>query len=102
LERLHQKTGEDIFVASFSAMEDKESGQIATFCAWTKNVLSFLPRTNRVAFMADGQQPVMAPWERVVEVAGDLMKPVGMYPERFRVEEFPTAEQLAAMGNLLS
>jgi hypothetical protein len=24
---------------------------------------------------------------------------VGIYAERYRVEEFPTAEQLAAMGN---
>ena len=28
------------------------------------------------------------------------MKPQDMYPERFRVDEFPTPEQLAAMGNL--
>ena len=43
----------------------------------------------------------MAAWEKVVEVVGHLMTPQGMYPERFRVETFPTAEQLAAMGNEL-
>ena len=28
----------------------------------------------------------MAPWERVVEVVGDLMTPMGIYPERYRVK----------------
>ena len=32
----------------------------------------------------------MAPWEKVVEAAGDLMTPMGMYPERYRVEAFPS------------
>ena len=43
----------------------------------------------------------MAPWEKVVEAAGDLMTPMDMYPERYRVEEFPSAEQLEAMGDEL-
>jgi len=29
------------------------------------------------------------------------MTPMGMYPERYRVEGFPTSDQLAAMGNQL-
>lgn len=35
------------------------------------------------------------------ESRGDLMTPMGMYPERYRVEGFPTSDQLAAMGNQL-
>ena len=34
----------------------------------------------------------------VVEVVGDLMAPLDIYPQRFRVSELPTEEQLAAMG----
>ena len=40
----------------------------------------------------------MTPWDKLVEIAGDLMTPMGMYPERYRVEGFPTAAQLVAMG----
>lgn len=39
-----------------------------------------------------------ADWARVQDVVGDLMKPVGLYPQRFRVEQFPTGEQLKAIG----
>ncbi|MGA2257188.1 MAG: hypothetical protein ABSG53_21245 [Thermoguttaceae bacterium] len=43
----------------------------------------------------------MAEWEKVVDVAGDLMEPLDIYPPRFRVRGFPSDEQLAAMGNVL-
>jgi hypothetical protein len=49
---------------------------------------------------AEGQ-PIPDDTEKVVEIAGDLMTPMDIYPERYRVEGFPTAEQLAAMGNEL-
>ena len=43
----------------------------------------------------------MVEWEKVVEVVGDLMEAVDIYPPRFRVRAFPSEEQLAAMGNML-
>jgi hypothetical protein len=33
-------------------------------------------------------------WDRVREVVGDLIEPLGVYPERYRVRSFPTSEQL--------
>jgi hypothetical protein len=40
----------------------------------------------------------MVPWDRAVEVLGGLMEPLGMWPERWRVHEFPSDEQLKAAG----
>jgi hypothetical protein len=34
----------------------------------------------------------------VQDIAGDLMQPEGTYPERYRVLDFPSARQLAAIG----
>jgi hypothetical protein len=34
----------------------------------------------------------------VREIAGDLMKPVGIYPERYLVDDFPSETQLAALA----
>ena len=31
-----------------------------------------------------------------------VIAPIGMYPERYQVEAFPSPEQLAAMGNELA
>jgi hypothetical protein len=101
LDQLHEKTGEDVFVASYSVMQHKETGHRVSFCMWAKGLPSLLPRTERIVLGAEDQEPVIAPWEKVVGIAGDLMTPMGTYPERYRVEDFPTSEQLAAMGNML-
>ena len=101
LDKLHEMSGKDIFVPSFSVMQHKQTGQRINYCLWTAGAISLLPRTERVVFGGEDREPVMAPWEKVVEVVGHLMTPMGMYPERFRVETFPSAEELAAMGNEL-
>jgi hypothetical protein len=42
-----------------------------------------------------------ASWDRVQQVIGHLLEPQGIYPVRYRVKGFPTAEQLAEMGENL-
>jgi len=37
-------------------------------------------------------------WQQVRDIVGDLMQPLGTYPERYRVVAFPNSEQLAAIG----
>ena len=99
LDQLHEKTGEDVFVASFSVMQHKDTGHQLSYCVWTKDTVSLLPQTERIVLGGEGQALIMAPWEKVAEIAGDLMTPMDIYPERYRVEGFPTEAQLAAMGN---
>jgi hypothetical protein len=66
---------------------------------WTEGVLTLLPQADVVIFVrADSSVAGSVPWERVREVAGDLMEPLDMYPKRFRVERFPSPEQLAALA----
>ena len=77
----------------------RRKGHIFTYCIWSKDVPMLLPRTDSVAFQGAAETPVVATWEKVVEIAGNLMMLMDMYPERYRVEGFPTAEQLTAMGN---
>ena len=101
LDALHQKIGKDVFVASASIIESRETGQSMSYCVWPKGATSLLPCTERIVFGGEDQTLILAPWEKVFEVVGDLMTPLDTYPERYQVEEFPTAEQLAAIGNEL-
>ena len=39
----------------------------------------------------------MVPWNDVEQMAGDLLEPQGMYPERYRVDGFPSQAQLTAL-----
>jgi hypothetical protein len=102
LEQLHEKTGEDIFVATYSATQDEKTGQIRSYCVWSKGVRALLPRAETVYFF-DGERPeaeriVGAPWKRVQELAGSLMIEQAISPTRYLVQEFPTREMLAKMA----
>jgi hypothetical protein len=85
LDKLHTKKQQDIFVASFSAMEHKDTKELTTYCVWSKNILALLPRTERIAFMQDGKDPLMADWDRVVEAAGNLMTPLDILGSLFAI-----------------
>jgi len=104
LDQIHEHTGEDLFVASFSAVQHKDTGRISSYSVWSEGVETLLPETDDIVLLradqvADKVQLAAAgKFERVRQVAGDLMQPLGTYPERFRVVEFPSAQQLAAIG----
>ena len=98
LDKLHAKNNEDIFTASYMVMDNKETGHLTTFSVWSKDVPTLLPRTDRIAFVQDGRDSLMAEWDRAVEIMGDSITPLDIYPQRFRVSEFPTEDQLTAMG----
>ena len=58
------------------------------------------PDGRRIAFtsLRDGGQPLMVEWDRVVDLVGDRMTPQGIYPERYRVDAYPTPDELARLG----
>jgi hypothetical protein len=95
---------EDIFVASFGVLQDKETANIHSYCVWSKTVDTLLPKAEEVYFVVvhgkeGGDVVARADWERVVKVVGGLMTPQGMYPERYRVTKFPTKKQLAKLNS---
>ena len=44
LDQLHEKTGEDIFVASYSVMQHKDTGHRISYCVWTEGTFRFCPK----------------------------------------------------------
>ncbi len=99
LEKVHETTGEELFVATYFITQDNNTGEYSTHCVWTENVSTLLPHTTKIAFLRQGeeQKATLVPWDKAVGVIGDLMQPTGTYPERWQVSEFPTEEQLAEM-----
>lgn len=98
LDRVHEKQSVDQFVASCELLCDNTTGRWFTYAVWAGDLDELLPKVDQIAF-ADGEPPNIrdhgfAPWERVVEVMGDAMQPQGMEPERWRIQKFPTPEQL--------
>jgi len=104
LDQIHQQTGEDLFVASFSAVKQKDSGRITSYSVWSEGVDTLLPETDDVILLrpdlASDNVAIVAAgsFQRVRDVACDLMQPIGSYPERYRVSEFPSERQLTEIG----
>jgi hypothetical protein len=102
IEKVHEKDGTDVYVARFNASHDGKERQFDSYAVWSKDVVTLLPRTERVVFF-DNEQPeksrVVAEvdWPIVGLHCGGLMEEAGFTPPRYRVERFPTADQLCAM-----
>jgi hypothetical protein len=104
LDQIHEQAGEGLFVASFSAVKHKSSGRVTSYSVWSQGVDTLLPETDDIVLLRP--QPIAGEvklaaagsFERVRQIAGDLMQPLGIYPERYRVAEFPSERQLEAIG----
>ena len=90
---LADKLGEDIFVASYKlvAASDGDPISIAT---WTKGADSLLPITDLVALTDLVQPLLMVRLDDVQSICGELMEPTSHYPERLRVLDYPSSEQI--------
>lgn len=93
----------DIFVATYNAMQ-KPNGQVSSYTTWSQGVDSLLPRAHEVAFVEmQGDVPgniTRVSWAAAETVVGHLMTKEIEYPPRWRVNVFPTPEQLAKMKAL--
>lgn len=103
LDALHQKDGVDLMVDALMVLQNKAHGDWETIAVWSQGVDTLLPRAERVAFVTtdskgDPQPLGLADWDRVIAVMGNQMEAQELYPERWRVREFPSPEQLSEIG----
>jgi uncharacterized protein YtpQ (UPF0354 family) len=97
LEKSLKRQGDDVFVASFMAIRNKATGEITSFCSWADGVPTLLPRTDCIAFVRENTEPLLVSWEKAEQVIGHLLVPQDIYPERVRVDEFPSSDELAQL-----
>jgi hypothetical protein len=97
LDRLHEKLDRDIFVASHLIKRtDPGDHFLASLAIWAPNVDALLPRTQTLA-LGHRKRLITAPWDTVVQVAGEHLVPMGWWPERYRVRSFPSDDQIEAL-----
>ncbi|HET8797895.1 MAG TPA: DUF1444 family protein [Thermoanaerobaculia bacterium] len=102
LEAVAERRGDDRYVATFSAMRDRDTDALSSYTTWAENLPQLLPKADRIGFVRSrGGHPEsagFAEWDDVVRVMGWAMKPTNDYPVRYDIQGFPTDEQLSAMG----
>jgi len=99
LDAINEKGAIDVFVASYSAVQKRDTGDLVSYCVWTQGVETLLPQAQKVAFVrGENDIPALSRWDRVAEVVGHRMRRTDDYPARFHVETFPTDKELAEIG----
>jgi hypothetical protein len=94
-----QKSGEEVYVASLSAIQNSTTGEIKSYCGWIEGIESLLPKADLVYFFRPGSNgdPAIvatAAWDAVEMELDRLLEPLEIYPPRYRVRSFPTPEEL--------
>ena len=87
-------------MATFNVVQDPQ-GRLLSYAIWTETVETWLPQTDLVVFGGMDGEPTMVPWSKAMEEVGHMVEAQDIYPPRYCVREFPTAEQLARMGSVV-
>ena len=100
LDAIHEKEGGP-FVAAYSGAQKKPTDPILSFCVWSQDVDSLLPKTQVIVLAGPEGTAAIGEWDRVTDIVGDLLvADDSYYPVLYRANEFPTQEQLNAIGML--
>lgn len=99
LEQRYANQNEDVFVATFSAME-KDDGSFLSYAVWSKNIDTLLPKAELVFFIdqEDETKRYQLPWETVFENFAAMMEPTSDNPPRWRVRSYPQDEVLKSLS----
>lgn len=96
LDDLHARDGVDVFAADVTLWRSPD-GSPRAVTTWTRGVTTWLPRADLVV-LVDGEVSLTVPWGDLRELAGALMAPLDMQPERFEVTAFPDGTAWAALA----
>jgi hypothetical protein len=103
LDNRYEREQTDIFVATYSGIQNEKTGRIASYCMWSEGLDSLLPKTDQIFFFRpdapeDHKLAASGEWDHVHRIVGNLMEAQDTYPERWRVREFPSEGMLEQIG----
>jgi hypothetical protein len=91
LEKVLEKEGVDVFVASYHAVENTASGRITGSAQWSRDVPTLLPRCDELWLFCDRRNEVVEiEWDEAIAYIPALETPVDdLDPPRFSLTDFP-------------
>lgn len=100
LEKRHERNESGIFVVSYSSIVRKDGNPNISYCVWNKGIRAWLPRTDFVALFepSKGKNIGFVSWEMLQKHASKLLKPKGLYPERWEVKNLPSTAARAKLN----
>ena len=102
LDQLHAQSGDDILVASYAPMQNRNTGRPFCMTFWVDGFVNLLPRADSVV-LKSATEVMVVPWCAATAVVGHRLAPTDHYPIRYRADSFPSPaelEQLRAVATL--
>jgi hypothetical protein len=102
LDQLHAQSGDDILVAAYAPMQNRNTGKPFCMTFWVDGFVNLLPRADAIV-LKSAAEVIVAPWRAASAVIAHRLAPTDHYPIRYRAEAFPDAaelEQLRAVATL--
>ena len=98
LKKINEIESVDEFIGSFDILQ--KEGMDQSYCVWSKGVPSLLPHTDLITFFVPvtPEAPLVSDFESARNELGPMMEKLDLFPNRFRVTDFPSEEQLKKMG----
>lgn len=94
----YELQGINVFVAAYGVLKSESDGAEQSYCSWAEDVESLLPKTDLIAFIDQSSEIRLYDWDQVEATCGNLLAlEPGLYPPRYRVSQFPSEEQFAAL-----
>jgi hypothetical protein len=100
LEKVHEKNGTDVYIAAFNGTRKQDTDEYGSYCVWSKDCVTLLPRTERVSFfVAEPEKKIVAEidFDLVVQHCDGLLKATEYTPTRYLVDGFPSEAQMETM-----
>ena len=87
---------------SYRIMQNQDD-RLVSYTTITKGQRTLMPKADFVVFVEQtqmGREKILARgnWQRVMEIAGQHFHKTDHFPERYALQDFPTAEQLRLIG----
>lgn len=99
LDSAYEHSGLDVFVATFKVYQ--KGDEVFSMATWTAEVCAELPQADTIALvqLEDDQAKMLGlvDWQAAWPVLGHRLRKSHEWPVRYRVESFPTPEELAQL-----
>jgi hypothetical protein len=96
LDQLHAQSGDDILVASYAPMQNRNTGKPFCMTFWVDGFVNLLPRADSVV-LKSAAEVIVVPWRAATAVIDRRLAPTDHYPLRYRADTSPDAAELAQL-----
>ena len=96
LDQLHAQSGDDVLVAAYAPMQNRNTGKPFCMTFWVDGFANLLPRADSIV-LKSAAEVIVVPWRTMTGAVGHRLASTDHYPTRYRADTFPNAGELAQL-----